>query len=148
MFCNPLPKVMNGTWAPSKCPQAKMRYGEHCNVRHLGDGIRATRAGRPSLLRVRNLDRRRSQSKLEINFLFFFNLNNFWAQTRCVDVTQPEITCPADVTLEAEGGESYTSYSWDPPLASDVSGTAPDVTSVPAVTEQPMRLRIGNATLT
>ena len=23
---------MNETWAPSKCPQAKMRYGEHCNA--------------------------------------------------------------------------------------------------------------------
>ena len=73
---------------------------------------------------------------------------NFRYQTRCVDVTPPEITCPADVTLEAEDGESFASYSWDPPLASDNSGTAPDVTSVPAVTEQPMRFRIGIATLT
>lgn len=32
VFCNPLPKVMNGTWGPSKCPQAKIRYGEHCNA--------------------------------------------------------------------------------------------------------------------
>lgn len=32
VFCNPVPKVMNGTWAPSKCPMAKMRYGEYCNA--------------------------------------------------------------------------------------------------------------------
>lgn len=64
-----------------------------------------------------------------------------------MDVTPPEITCPADVTLEAEEGEHFASYSWDPPVASDNSGALPDVTSVPAVTEQPMRFRIGNATV-
>lgn len=65
-----------------------------------------------------------------------------------MDVTPPEMICPADVTLEAEDGESFASYSWDPPVVSDNSGSPPDVISVPAVTEQPMRFRIGNATVT
>lgn len=62
-------------------------------------------------------------------------------------MTPPEISCPADVTLDAQEGENFASYSWEPPVVSDNSGTPPDVISVPAVTEQPMRFRIGNATV-
>ena len=52
------------------------------------------------------------------------------------------------MTLEAEEGENYANYSWNPPIVSDNSGTLPDVISIPAVTEQPMRFPIGNATVT
>ena len=54
-------------------------------------------------------------------------------QMRCVDVTAPEIKCPANVTLDAQNSESFASYSWTTPEVSDNSGIAPDLISVPAV---------------
>lgn len=68
-------------------------------------------------------------------------------KTRCVDVTSPEIRCPPDVTVEAQDGENFAWISWDPPSATDNSGIPPDITSIPAVTEQPMRFRIGTSTV-
>ncbi|KZS17024.1 putative Sushi [Daphnia magna] len=127
VFCNPLPKVMNGTWTPSKCPQAKMRYGEQCNATcATGFELRGPE--------VRRCSEQGSWTEEEV-------------KTRCVDVTPPEITCPADAKLDALDGENFATYSWEPPVVSDNSGTPPDVISVPAVTEQPMRFRIGNATV-
>lgn len=68
-------------------------------------------------------------------------------KTRCVDVTPPEVSCPMSTTLEAEEGENFASYSWEAPNATDNSGSQPELVSLPAITEQPMRFRIGNSTV-
>lgn len=128
VFCNPLPKVLNGTLSPTKCLQAKMRYGEECNVTcSPGYDLRG-----PSMRRCTGQGTWTEED----------------AKTRCVDVTPPTIACPADVMIETEEDESFAHVSWDPPRAIDNSGIPPEVVSVPAVTEQPMRFRIGTSTVT
>ena len=120
--------MVNGTLSPAKCLLAKMRYGDECNVTcAAGFELRG-----PA---VRKCSGQGTWSDED-------------AKTRCVDVTPPVIICPADVMVEAEEGESFASVSWDPPRATDNSGNAPDVVSVPAVTEQPMRFPIGTSTVT
>jgi hypothetical protein len=32
VYCNPLPKLLNGTLTPAGCSQAKSRFGEECNA--------------------------------------------------------------------------------------------------------------------
>jgi CUB/sushi domain-containing protein len=85
-------------------------------------------------------------------------------QARCVDVTPPEIKCPANVTLDALKSESFSTYSWTTPEASDNSGITTDLISVPAVpttttttngtreggveSRSEMRFRLGTSTVT
>ncbi len=127
VFCNPLPKVINGTILPAKCLQVKMRYAEECAVTCApGYELRGPAERRCS-----------EQGKWTDEEI----------RTRCIDITPPEITCPADVMTEAEEGENFAIISWDLPKTSDNSGIQPEIISIPAITEQPMRFRIGASTV-
>ena len=88
-----------------------------------------------------------SERRCDVN-----GVNGAWSQqeskVRCVDVTPPQITCPANVTLATELNENFANVSWWPPSASDNSGYVPEVVSLPAVTEQPMKFPIGTSSVT
>lgn len=63
---------MNGTWTPSKCPQAKMRYGEQCNATcATGFELRGPE--------VRRCSEQGSwtEEEVKVNLIFIFVLNIF-----------------------------------------------------------------------
>ena len=123
-----MPKLVNGTILPAKCWQAKSRYGEECDS-----------TCEPGF-ELRGPSKRRCSD------------NGVWTEeevkTRCIDITPPTIQCPDNITATAEAGENFASVDWHPVAASDNSGLAPDVVSVPVITELPIRLRIGASRVT
>ena len=52
------------------------------------------------------------------------------------------------MTVTALDNENFANVTWDPPKSSDNSGHIPDIVSLPAVTELPMKFRIGTSSIT
>ena len=75
--------------------------------------------------------------------------NGSWSdeevKSRCVDVVPPAIQCPSNMTLTAEANENYANVSWPPPKVSDNSGLAPDVVSLPAIIDLPIKFPLGKS---
>ncbi|PIK33677.1 putative sushi, von Willebrand factor [Apostichopus japonicus] len=67
-------------------------------------------------------------------------------RSKCIDITLPNVTCPADIEVDVLPHRNYATVSWDEPIASDSTGLLPNLKVFPSVSP-PWNFPIGDNTV-
>ncbi|XP_045583570.2 sushi, von Willebrand factor type A, EGF and pentraxin domain-containing protein 1 isoform X3 [Procambarus clarkii] len=127
IFCPPLPPLRHGQMHPRTCAKSKSKYGTKCEFAcdpgyQLNGSIKTTCVD-PGV----------------------------WSgghkTARCIDVTPPVLKCPKNMTTKTDPHEGFAMVTWDAPFVKDNSKGEVRLATIPATT-QPMKLSIGNHTIT
>eukprot|EP00095_Tigriopus_kingsejongensis_P000543 maker-scaffold212_size255419-snap-gene-0.10 protein:Tk00543 transcript:maker-scaffold212_size255419-snap-gene-0.10-mRNA-1 annotation:"hypothetical protein BRAFLDRAFT_103549" len=131
-YCKPitcplLRRPNHGDVYPLQCGQHKMRFGQRCGF-----------SCQPGF-------------QLQGPALRECVMPGLWSGsvqiTRCVDNTPPEIECPRDLEFEAAPDRHFAVVDLPLPTATDNSGISPTVISLPVLTSEAMKLKIGVSTI-
>ncbi|GAB6029547.1 hypothetical protein CHUAL_005296 [Chamberlinius hualienensis] len=126
--CSLLSPPENGVISPSKCTKFKSQQDDTC-IYSCNEGFNLVGA-----------------RKKECNEKGKWIPSN--KRTQCVDITPPTITCPSNVVIETDLGESYATVVWKKPIISDNSGNEPTVVSIPVTTDNVHQFSIGISEIT